>query len=476
MAADSHGRGLAASALLANGASLRLLGLYGVTGSCLPGFQLREEAKQQEAQLNLFVRSQSDWAHRSDSILVAAGDFNSIYDEHLDAWGGTASPREGTLIHTLLDCGMVDLFRQRHPRLRAFTFFPRSGGASRLDGICWRPTPHSVIHGLNAAIVWNWPRHTDHAPVVADLSWPLALVPDPEPNADRRWRSLISDLGSSRLGQLQGEVAASIEPHKAELLQLQTHLRGLCLACGREPSGAKRAAVARDPFEDKLEGLMPWLAGADYRTLDMLHQISQIHERIRQLLLQALPVETSGDVTSRQVHKASASWDHVLCLLREARTASQLCCVGGRWVPATENLLSVLQDAWDRARRQLAHLLPARATPAPSTFDCSNWDGFYSRAEAWALDRAFPADVAAQWRGAPAEPRGDLELRAEPPNPDGLREFAAGGGREALMKPDACSPGSRTGSSWHCRHVLRFGGAVRKQHIKPGERRCAATI
>ncbi|CAE7718476.1 unnamed protein product [Symbiodinium sp. CCMP2592] len=58
VAADSHGRGLAASALLANGASLRLLGLYGVTGSCLPGFQLREEAKHQEAQLNLFVRSQ----------------------------------------------------------------------------------------------------------------------------------------------------------------------------------------------------------------------------------------------------------------------------------------------------------------------------------------------------------------------------------------------------------------------------------
>ena len=132
-----HGRAIAASLQLQGGVELRVVGLYGVSGACLPGFERREDAVRQEADLNAFVQQQAEWASQRSCLLVAAGDLNSIVDAALDVWEGTAQARASSLAATLQSCGLSDTFRARHPGTKGVTYVAIGGGsASRLDAIC----------------------------------------------------------------------------------------------------------------------------------------------------------------------------------------------------------------------------------------------------------------------------------------------------------------------------------------------------
>ena len=151
-----HGRGVAASLRMQGGVEMRVIGLYGVSGSCLPGFERRADAVRQEADLNAFVQQQAEWASQRNCILLAAGDLNSIADTDLDVWDGTAQARASSLVAELQNCGLSDTFRARHPGIRGFTYVAIGGhSASRLDAIHWRSTPSSDCTLLNASIVWQ---------------------------------------------------------------------------------------------------------------------------------------------------------------------------------------------------------------------------------------------------------------------------------------------------------------------------------
>lgn len=119
---------------------------------------------------------------------VLCGDFN-IAPAALDSWRG--SDGEGRLFHTpaerrrfddLLDCGFVDLYRQRHPEGADFSWWDYRGGAFhrghglRIDTLLATP---SVAEKLQQVVIDRDYRKkqegltaSDHAPVYADLSEP----------------------------------------------------------------------------------------------------------------------------------------------------------------------------------------------------------------------------------------------------------------------------------------------------------------
>ncbi len=117
--------------------------------------------------------------------LVVGGDFN-VCPAALDSWNEEAL--RGHIFHTdaerarfrgLLDAGLVDVFRARHPELRAFSWWDYRGGAFhrghglRIDFLLASPAAAERVR--EAAIDREWRKKkeglipSDHAPVWADL-------------------------------------------------------------------------------------------------------------------------------------------------------------------------------------------------------------------------------------------------------------------------------------------------------------------
>ncbi|MCC5886545.1 MAG: exodeoxyribonuclease III [Gammaproteobacteria bacterium] len=123
---------------------------------------------------------------KPDQPAVLCGDFN-IAPAPLDSWQG--SKGDGSLFHTqaerqrfgaLLDAGFVDLYRQRHPDGKDFSWWDYRGGAFhrghglRIDTLLATP---SVAGRLKEVVIDRDFRKkqdgltaSDHAPVYADLS------------------------------------------------------------------------------------------------------------------------------------------------------------------------------------------------------------------------------------------------------------------------------------------------------------------
>ena len=70
---DADGRALAANLLLADGAVVRVIGVYGPTGACLPSFASSREGLAAEARLVLFVAQESTRAVQQGWHCVVAG-------------------------------------------------------------------------------------------------------------------------------------------------------------------------------------------------------------------------------------------------------------------------------------------------------------------------------------------------------------------------------------------------------------------
>ncbi|CAE7770376.1 unnamed protein product [Symbiodinium sp. CCMP2592] len=387
-----HGRGLAASVDLSASLELRVIALYGVSGSCLPGFTRRDAAVQQETDLNTFVRQQCHMALQRDALLVVAGDLNSIHDPALDVWQGVAAQRDNSLVSTLLDCGLMDTFRVRHPTTKAFTYFSPAGGASRLDAVLWRPPMSCEVPLLNAAVIWAWSRRIDHDPVVADLAHPVPQVSDPdaeEPN--HLWKRLIERLYDP---VLRARVQNRVEQHQPELHRIRCSLEAISEACGRNADGS--CGHSGPQAVELLEGLLPWNPPCDPRTPALLDSLSAAHLRLMQILMSCLPQDEAAPA-SHSHGRASNCWDHVLHLLRELRQSLTFALQLEVWRAPFPSLLLALGHAWQRASEQTQKLQPQRQPDSPSgSFDPNDWDGFRSDSAAWAAARGFPD---ADWQG-----------------------------------------------------------------------------
>ena len=220
--------------------------------SCLPGFERLPYQLQQEAALANFILDQEAEALQHNWPLIVAGDVNSICSTDLDVWEVQAQPRAGSICSLLHRCGLTDSFRARHPRLQAFTYFT-SSGASRLDAIWWRSPQGRELHLLNAAVVWQWPRHIDHDPVIADFACVLQEAPDVA--RVETWQRLLAMTDDAQLPRQHAATAARVEPLRAEILAIQTQLEEISVSCGRAVTSAAQAGC---PDEHYLSGLFPW--------------------------------------------------------------------------------------------------------------------------------------------------------------------------------------------------------------------------
>jgi exodeoxyribonuclease-3 len=137
------------------------------------------------AKLAWFDALLEHWRAQMGAARVLCGDFN-IVPEPLDSWLGEAG--DGRIFHTvaerdrlasLLDAGLVDLFRHRHPEAQIFSWWDYRGGAFhrkqglRIDLVLGtEPVAKRVVEactdrdfrkkqaGLTAS---------DHAPVIVEL-------------------------------------------------------------------------------------------------------------------------------------------------------------------------------------------------------------------------------------------------------------------------------------------------------------------
>ena len=75
---DAIGRCLAGTFHLQSGTLLRVIGVYGITGASLPGFERDHSNLQDEGSIAQFIQAQFNKADQQGIPCLAIGDFNSI--------------------------------------------------------------------------------------------------------------------------------------------------------------------------------------------------------------------------------------------------------------------------------------------------------------------------------------------------------------------------------------------------------------
>ena len=131
---DLHGRAIAASLDLCDGSTIRIIGIYGVTGASCTNFLSFPSKVKAEMLLNEFLKQQFKLCEQSGYHAVVAGDLNSYQNPEMDDIGGPSAIRSDCVTSMLTNHGFQDSFRQRHPSVVAFTYLSGVGG-SRLDQI-----------------------------------------------------------------------------------------------------------------------------------------------------------------------------------------------------------------------------------------------------------------------------------------------------------------------------------------------------
>ena len=437
-----HGRAIAASVALADGATVRCIALYGVTGACGPSFETSRHAVAAERSLCDFVRAEAAAADAQAMHAVAFGDLNSFTDRALDTWGGHYLVRPGCLAALLQELGFRDSFRERHPDLRAFSCVSHFGGASRLDQVWVRSPPGLEIVILNASIVSQWPGRTDHDPVVADLA--LAL-PGPDSmcgaGSPPRWRRVLSAMQGPEAERMRRSVSAAMEPLRGSFALARQGLSEVCAACGRLPDASLPPAATGDLAHLALDHIAPWYASPDRRTLRTAGFVDAAYASIERAMLDSLPCPPPpGGARSRL--SAAAAWERCLHRLRALIMALATYSRDsvsrrdmGRYVRGGRRSLSTApaNAAWQRGLR-LLRPLAGRARDRVARIAQQDGRGVPSslRPADWAVALGFPAAVAEEWAEAtsgevplggagPADPRPLFDLDRFPGSLEWLR-------------------------------------------------------
>jgi exodeoxyribonuclease-3 len=123
--------------------------------------------------------------HRADAPLVLGGDFNvcptalDSYDEAALAGQIFHTDQERARFRRLLDWGLRDLFREKHPELRAFSWWDYRAGAFhrghglRIDFLLGTAPVLARVREVSIDREWRKKQGeltaSDHAPVIAEL-------------------------------------------------------------------------------------------------------------------------------------------------------------------------------------------------------------------------------------------------------------------------------------------------------------------
>ena len=227
------------------GENVLVVGVYGVSGASLAGFESQAGRVRAERRLAAFVHQQWELAEARGCLLIPAGDINSVACVGLDTWGGTYVDRPDCLAHLLQEEGLEDTFRARHPDLRGFTYYTTGTSASRLDAI-WIYRPAGLeVRVLNATVLWGWEKRADHEPALLDLLLILPVVKDragTEPALP--WKDLIARMSGTEQESLAAHVRAVVAVRRRHFDAVEVELGEL-----------RRRCVPNELFSSKWEGM-----------------------------------------------------------------------------------------------------------------------------------------------------------------------------------------------------------------------------
>ena len=377
VATDTCGRAIAATLVATNGETVRFLAVYGPVGACLHGFTSPVHLDA-EHNLKLFLDAQIDQAVSAQCLLIVGGDLNSFCSAQLDRWGGSYLVRPECVAVHLGNRGLLDTFRLRHPGLRAFTFFSHAQSASRLDALWLLPAATLEAHVLNSAIVWNWPRRADHAPVMLDLSLHLPLIPNAQPRLSP-WKSLVARLDKD----LPDFIKSSVLAHSSELRALESVFHRI------QEDWFSLPPVGSEGLDGFLGVPSPALSPDSYRVL------GDSFNRLMQILSACLPEPTRH--ANRISCRTADSWCECLAALRQVRH-SLLDHVASTPSDHVDLRLFPLHEPWalweEASRLDAPRINTAQTGSASNHTPISSWDYFHSDPVRWALSLGFDESVA----------------------------------------------------------------------------------
>lgn len=160
--------------IMADFAGFSVVSLYLPSGS---SGEKRQKAKFRF--MEPFLVHLREWRANGRELIIC-GDWNIAHKEiDLKNWRGNKKnsgflPEERAWLSTILnDVGFIDVFRQVHPELEAYTWWSNRGQARAKD-VGWRidyqiSTPGMAARAC-AATIFKEPRFSDHAPLVIDYS------------------------------------------------------------------------------------------------------------------------------------------------------------------------------------------------------------------------------------------------------------------------------------------------------------------
>ena len=363
---DRLGRCIASTLYLSSGLPLRVIGVYAISGSSLPGFDGNAFQVAAESQLVRFIQEQLQAADVQGMTCLVLGDLNSVQSPQIDCWSTTHIMRPASLAAKLSEFDCADVFRLRHPSLRAFTYFSHAGTASRIDGI-WilNPVGHAPLPVINSAVLLGWHRRVDHEPVLADFLTSLPETEDVESqDAPPAWKRLVQAMNSST-PSLQRQVLAKLRPHELRLRHLQ-----------RESLRIFAAVQPTELFAHRFEGMDGVKAhqAADFRTAELAQDLHSTFDDLFHILCVCLP--EIPPYSSRAHCWATQAWEECVHHLRVLRNVF----LDNNPPGDLGDALRSVQPFWTKAHKAETRLL--RHAP------CHNvppWDSFEDNKREWLI-------------------------------------------------------------------------------------------
>ena len=365
VALDPHGRAIAASLDAQDGSTIRIIGVYGVSGASCVNFLSFPAKSKAECLLNEFMLSQFKYCSQNGAHAVVAGDLNSYQKPVLDHFGGPSAIRPECITSQLTAHGFSDSFRQRHPSVQAFTHISKTGG-SRLDQIWVRPSLGLAMPIALSCIVWEWDTQSDHCPVIADVVCKMQLITTPVSMPQQPpWRSLLAKFNDDEhRDDIIAAVAKKIAPHKGPI-EVQRHI----LATLRQ---SVASGVPLDPAQSR---------GA----------IESAFLSIEMNKLDAIPWPPAA----KRTYRSRCPWQRCVRLLAHLQKLST--ARSRQSTPRVRGAIGKLNKAWQRGFHITTELAKSRLTRPLSPNAASSIHPFYSSPSSWASGIGFPSPAAVQW-------------------------------------------------------------------------------
>ena len=299
-----HGRAASANITNTTGTTIRITGLYGITGACATDFASRKTKLRIEDDVNKYTCNETDTSRGKGQHSILMGDGNSYTNILLDHYGGPALIRTENLAYTISDLGATDTFRNRHADTRAFTHVHHTGTASRLDYIWLLPSPGTNLPILDAAILWKWPHSKDHDVAMCDFFCTIPEIALPTDNKANKWKKTVEAMQTpSSFSAMKAHVLETISPFRAQIEDTCRELEQVCISMGRERTG-ERTTPSPTPHKD-------------LRTMDLRAKNNLRQANIEVPMMDALPTLSNNFAKqyANRVRSASEAWAHCITLL-----------------------------------------------------------------------------------------------------------------------------------------------------------------